>query len=244
MSDKKSFVLYTDYLQHLELLSMEQRGVFITAVMFYATGRELPEMDGMTKMAFSFSKAQIDRDSERYQKTVEARRAAGKMGGRPKANALQENQTEAKKANGFFEKQTKAKKPDTDNDTVTDTVTDKKQIMCDAAALFERLWKLYPCKKGKGQVSDTQKKRLLAIGEPALVKAIERYSSELQKDAGWRKPQNGSTFFNSGYVDYLDGNFVPDKSTEKKSANRFHNLESHDYDYESLVQKINDGGMT
>ena len=126
------------------------------------------------------------------------------MGGRPKTNALTEKQTEAKKANGFFEKQTKAKKPDTDNDTVTDTVTDKKQIMCDAAALFERLWKLYPCKKGKGQVSDTQKKRLLAIGEPALVKAIERYSSELQKDAGWRKPQNGSTFFNSGYVDYLD----------------------------------------
>lgn len=249
MSDKKSFVLYTDYLQHLELLSMEQRGVFITAVMFYVTGKELPEMDGMTKMAFSFAKAQIDRDSERYQKTVEARRAAGKMGGRPKANALPENQTEAKKANGFFEKKTKAKKPDTDNDTVTDTVTDKKQIMCDAAALFERLWKLYPCKKGKGQVSDNQKKRLLAIGEPALVKAIERYSSELQKDAGWRKPQNGSTFFNSGYVDYLDGNFVPDKIAEKKdseskSRNRFHNFESHDYDYESIVREINDGGMT
>ena len=121
--------------------------------------------------------------------------------------------------------------------------------MCDAAALFERLWKLYPCKKGKGQVSDNQKKRLLAIGEPALVKAIERYSSELQKDAGWRKPQNGSTFFNSGYVDYLDGNFVPDKIAEKKdseskSRNRFHNFESHDYDYESIVREINDGGMT
>ena len=86
MSDKKSFVLYTAYLQQLELLSMEQRGVFITAVMFYVTGRELPEMDGMTKMAFSFAKAQIDRDSERYQKTVEARRSAGKLGGRPKAN--------------------------------------------------------------------------------------------------------------------------------------------------------------
>ena len=66
--------------------------------------------------------------------------------------------------------------------------------MCVANALFERLWKLYPNKKGKGQVSDTQKKRLLAIGEPTLVKAIERYSLELQKDADWRKPQNGSTF--------------------------------------------------
>jgi hypothetical protein len=33
--------------------------------------------------------------------------------------------------------------------------------------------------------------------------------TELKKDASWRKPQNGSTFFNSGYVDYLDANFEP-----------------------------------
>lgn len=79
-----------------------------------------------------------------------------------------------------------------------------------ANEFFERIWKLYPNKKGKGQVSDTQKKRLLAIGEPALVKAIERYSAALQKDAGWRKPQYGSTFFNSGYVDYLDENYAPE----------------------------------
>jgi len=46
-------------------------------------------------------------------------------------------------------------------------------------------------KKGKGQVSDTQKKQLLAIGEDRLVKAIDRYSLELQKDADWRK---GYTF--------------------------------------------------
>ena len=84
-----------------------------------------------------------------------------------------------------------------------------KNTMCkaEALALFERLWQIYPNKKGKGQVSETQKKRLLSIGEPALVKAIERYSAELKKDADWRKPQNGSTFFNSGYVDYLDANY-------------------------------------
>ena len=84
-----------------------------------------------------------------------------------------------------------------------------KNTMCkaEALALFERLWQMYPNKKGKGQVSETQKKRLLSIGEDALVKAIERYSAELKKDADWRKPQNGSTFFNSGYVDYLDANY-------------------------------------
>lgn len=107
-----------------------------------------------------------------------------------------------------------------DKEKVKDKEKDK-NTMCVANALFERLWKLYPNKKGKGQVSDTQKKRLLAIGEPTLVKAIERYSLELQKDADWRKPQNGSTFFNSGYEDYLDGNYVPGESKPKVKKNAF-----------------------
>lgn len=100
--------------------------------------------------------------------------------------------------------------------------------MCEAEQLFEKVWAMYPCKKGKGQVSDAQKKRLLAVGEPALVKAIERYSSELQKDASWRKPQNGSTFFNSGYVDYLDGNFSPDKRQKETKKNNFNNFAQRD----------------
>ena len=75
-----------------------------------------------------------------------------------------------------------------------------------ANELFEKVWALYPSKKGKGQVSDTQKKKLLKIGEEELTRAIERYKADLAKDE-WRKPQNGSTFFNSGYVDYLDENW-------------------------------------
>ena len=72
------------------------------------------------------------------------------------------------------------------------------------------------------------------------MKAIERYRAELAKDSGWRRAQNGSTFFNSGYVDYLDGNFVPDKErpAEKKSAgapNRFRNFEQRNTDYDSMV---------
>ncbi len=78
-------------------------------------------MDGMTRMAFSFIKVQMDRDSEKYQATVEKRRESGKLGGRPstKANGLSEK---AKKANGFSEKQTKAKKHDNeyDNDNVNE----------------------------------------------------------------------------------------------------------------------------
>lgn len=71
---------------------------------------------------------------------------------------------------------------------------------------FESIWKLYPNKKGKGQISDAKKRKLYDIGYDEISRAIDRYKNDLLKD-DWRKPQNGSTFFNSGYVDYLDANY-------------------------------------
>lgn len=77
----------------------------------------------------------------------------------------------------------------------------------EAEELFEKIWKLYQNKKGKNQVSEAAKLRLLDVGYEELTRAIDRYECELKKDADWRKRQNGSTFFNSGYVDYLDKNY-------------------------------------
>ena len=104
-----------------------------------------------------------------------------------------------------------------------------KNTMCkaDASALFEQLWTIYPCKKGKGQVSDAKKKKLFEIGFDEMSRAIERYLEDLKKDA-WRKPQNGSTFFNSGYIDYLDANYnspsekqpVEKRAVQKKEENQ------------------------
>lgn len=82
----------------------------------------------------------------------------------------------------------------------------------EAEVLFEHLWKQYPQKKGKGQVSLAAKKRLLGHGNEQMERAIARYLTELKKDADWRKPQNGSTFFNSGYIDYLDSNYSSEGS--------------------------------
>lgn len=233
--DKNSFVMYTEYLKHIQKLSMEQRGELFTAILSYAAGDDVQELDAAADMAFGFIRERMDRDSAAYMEKVEKRREAGKLGGRPKANGFSEKQTKAKKANGFSKKQNN---PDTVTDNVTDTVTDNKNTLADAKALFERLWKMYPNKKGKGQVSDTQKKRLLAIGESTLVKAIERYSLELQKDADWRKPQYGSTFFNSGYVDYLDGNYVPGKPQAERKKSSFNNFEQRQYDYDDLERQL------
>jgi len=76
---------------------------------------------------------------------------------------------------------------------------------------FESLWKLYPKKEGKGQVSKTQKEKLHKIGLDEMTRAIGRYMKAKEgKDRQYL--QNGSTFFNSGYVDYLDVNYKEELS--------------------------------
>lgn len=112
----------------------------------------------------------------------------------------------------------------------------------EAKILFERLWSLYPNKKGKGQISDTAKKKLLKIGQEELERAIQRYKTELEKE-DWRKPQYGSTFFNSGYVDYLDANYEPGKRepTKQQKENKFNNFNQRDYDFTALERALTGG---
>lgn len=155
MDSKCSFVLYTEYLEHIALLTMEQRGLLFTAILTYVAGYDPPVMDGTTQMAFSFIRSRLDRDGAAYADKIKKRSDAGKQGGRPKANESNETQ---KKANAFSEKQTKAnesKQKQNNPDTVPVTVpvsVINKNILCksaDADALFERLWKLYPCRGEK-----------------------------------------------------------------------------------------------
>lgn len=94
---KETFILYTEYAKHIKLLNMEQRGVLFSAIISYETDEELPEMDAVTQMAFSFIKEDLDRNKSNYQKKVDTNRENGKKGGRP-------SQTEEpKKPNGYFE---------------------------------------------------------------------------------------------------------------------------------------------
>lgn len=103
---------------------------------------------------------------------------------------------------------------------------------------FERLWKKYPNKRGKGQVSDTKKKTLYEIGEEKIERALKRYLDDLSKDSSWRKPQNGSTFFNSGYVDYLDENYEkpPEPKPQRNPASIL--ACERDYDFDSLEMQL------
>ena len=96
-------------------------------------------------------------------------------------------------------------------------------------AFFETVWNLYPVKKGKGQVSAAKRTALYAVGLEEMKRAIDRYLRDLKKDASWRKPQNGSTFFNSGYVDYLDKNYEPMNGGGNNGANSENNGQDQKY---------------
>lgn len=93
-------------------------------------------------------------------------------------------------------------KPIPVNNTVNNTINNS------ANELFDRLWALYPKKRGKSSVKPATRKKLLLVGEEEMIKAVTRYAEECKG----KDPQyimNGSTFFNGRYEDYLGNDFTP-----------------------------------
>ena len=115
----------------------------------------------------------------------------------------QDNGT-TKKPKKDCKKTAKELQKDTTNNVNNDNNVNKKDI----DQFFESIWKEYPRKIGKGQVSDKKKKELYLYGYGVIKKCIERYKNDKKV---WQEWKHGSTFFNSGYIDYLDENYSPEK---------------------------------
>ncbi len=126
------------------------------------------------------------------------------------------------------------------NDNKNDNNDNKK----DYSTFFEEVWSLYPNKKGKGKISDSKRKEVYKLGEE-FKRCINRYIDYVEQkkrtDFPELKYQNGSTFFNSGYVDYLDRNYVEEKEISKpisknKSSGRLDT--DHDYDIDEIEKML------
>ena len=117
----------------------------------------------------------------------------------------------------------------------------------DADALLNRLWRLYPVKKGKGRISAAQKKKLLKIGYDEMARAIERYKRYVES-VDYLHYQYGGTFFNGGYVDYLDANYDPKSELEVRSSqtkssqkkNMFNDYPHREYDFDEIERTMFD----
>ncbi len=126
----RSFVLHTEYREQVKRLDMEQRGKLFTAILACAAGEDIPELDPLTDMAFSFISAQIERDMVKWSQTREKRAAAGQKGGKARgkvrkqkeANASETEPCEANEANASGEKPCEANEAVNINVNVNDNI--------------------------------------------------------------------------------------------------------------------------
>lgn len=233
LDKKESFLLYHDYDSIFAPMPDELAGMLIKAIIRYAKTGEREDFDELAlKMAYSYIVARMDKDAAKYEERCERNKKNGAKGGKAKAaNAKKDlaNVANASERYQPLEVASESSRYDIDIDIDNDNdinknivqISEKKSANAGASTsatdprpaecneIFERLWKLYPVKRGKGSVSTTQKRTIAKIGEDEMTRAIERYKADVQTAGFDLNYKNGSTFFNSGYVDYLDANYTP-----------------------------------
>lgn len=142
MSDKKSFVFYTEYREHLEMLPPEQIGELMLALIDYQETGEVPDLPkgSALAMCFSFIKKRMDKDNTKYEEKCERNRSNGKKGGRPtNQTVISETEENPNKPNGFSENQmvisetekkpTEPRKADNDNEYDNDNDCDNEEYI-------------------------------------------------------------------------------------------------------------------
>lgn len=113
---KPSFVMYVEHGEQMEDLTMEQRGMWITAIYDYVRYGKAEIADPVVKMLFTTNRQHLDRDAKKYEERIRKCSEAGKKGGRPpkqepdtqpndeeKGMAFLENPLEGTKADNVYE---------------------------------------------------------------------------------------------------------------------------------------------
>lgn len=237
-STKKSFLVYYDNEIIVCRLSDDEAGKLFKSLFPYAKEQIKPDFENSPALAMAFDvlSMAIDRDLEKYEKRCEKNREnVCKRWNKSDTNVYERNKSHTKHTDKDRDMD---KDRDKDMDSMKNTlcapVGAQKGSRQEINDLFERVWKLYPNKKGKGQVSDSKKKELYNVGYEELSRAIDRYKEGLKADE-WRKPQNGSTFFNRGYIDYLDRNYEGQQAHE---AERPHYVSEYAQEEEEFMKGV------
>ena len=117
-----------------EELTDEQAGRLIKHIFEYVNDKN-PELDDqILKVSFAPIKAQLKRDLEDWLKICQRNKGNGNLGGRPKKNQEDTNETERmteepKKHSGFKSNPKNPSKPDNDNDNDTDILKEHNDVL-------------------------------------------------------------------------------------------------------------------
>lgn len=120
MTNRNSFLLYTDRLEILDELSDEDAGKLFKAVVEYVKNGSEPPRGTLTSIAFRGVKNGIDVATENYNKLCLKNRENGKKGGRPKTEKPNGFESEEKKPDGYFGIEKETQKTLTKTDTIID----------------------------------------------------------------------------------------------------------------------------
>ena len=188
MAEKKGFVIYFDWREQFELLPPEDRGKLLMALLDYGESGKMPDLHDSVSMAFSFMRAQMDRDATKYAERCAINAENGAKGGRPrKANKSENNREKPKETKRFLDK---PRKPDTDTDTPVEL-------------RFDEFWNAYPKKVGKQYALKAWNKiKPTAELHETIMQAVDRQkrSDQWRRENGRYIP-NPATWLNGGYWD-------------------------------------------
>ena len=67
MGTQKSFVMYHDYWELIEELTMQERGELLTAIYEYVQHKTQPNFTGELKIIFKKIRQDLERNAEKYQ---------------------------------------------------------------------------------------------------------------------------------------------------------------------------------
>lgn len=92
------FILLVEHGQHIALLDDAAAGKLLKSLFRYAKDGSTSELPADAAVAFSFIKAFMDENAEKYAQTIEKRRAAGRLGGLATSSKMQQNPAFAESA--------------------------------------------------------------------------------------------------------------------------------------------------
>lgn len=114
---KASFILYFEYKDYFEQLSVEERGELITAIFDYVVTGETKKLKGASEMAFAFIRAQIQRDLDKYEERCRVNKENGALSHKGKKESLSKpSKKDQTVANGTL------------NDNVPETVPEDESV--------------------------------------------------------------------------------------------------------------------